>query len=135
MPDRLSFQHTFQALVNAIGITQRRNNLIASNISNLDTPNYRAKDVDFKSAMARALESRNTVQMKMTHPGHMDISSKNTAEADLFEEKGEWNGINWVDIDQSMVKLSENSLLYRVATETLLRKIALMKEVIKEGGS
>jgi len=135
MPDRLSFQHTFQALVQAIGLTQKRNSLIASNISNLDTPNYRPKDIDFKSAMAQALESESNVQMKMTHPRHMDISSQKAMEADLFEEKGEWNGINWVDIDQSMVKLTENSLLYRVATETLLRKIAMMKEVIKEGGN
>jgi flagellar basal-body rod protein FlgB len=134
MPDRLSFQHTFHALVQAMGITQKRNSLIASNISNLDTPNYRSKDIDFKAAMARALESTDNTHMKRTHPKHMDISTDNAADSDLFEEKGEWNGINWVDVDQAMVKLTENSLLYRVATETLLRKISLMKEVIKEGG-
>jgi len=134
MPDRLSFQHTFHSLERAIGITQKRNDLIASNISNLDTPNYRSKDIDFKTAMAQALASDQNNDLKRTHPKHLDISSNGDVGVDVFEEKGEWNGINWVNVDDAMVKLSENSLLYRVASETLLRKIALMKEVIKEGG-
>ena len=53
---------------------------------------------------------------------------------ETFEEKGEWNGYNWVNIDKEMTKLTENNLIYREAVETLLRKIALIKEVIKEGG-
>ena len=134
MPDRLSFQHTFHALERAMGITQKRNDLIASNISNLDTPNYRSKDIDFEAAMARALASDQNTGMKKTHPKHMDLSSNSAMGEDIFEEKGEWNGINWVNVDESMVKLTENSLLYRTAAETLLRKLALVREVIKEGG-
>ena len=52
MPDRLSFRKTFRALENVIGLTQRRHALITSNISNLDTPGYKAKDIDFKTALS-----------------------------------------------------------------------------------
>ena len=41
MPDKLSFGKTFYALEKAISISQRRNELITSNISNLDTPKYK----------------------------------------------------------------------------------------------
>jgi flagellar basal body rod protein FlgB len=51
-----------------------------------------------------------------------------------FEQEGEWNGFNWVEIDKEMTKLTENSLVYRTAIETLLRKLTLLKEVIREGG-
>jgi flagellar basal body rod protein FlgB len=39
-----------------------------------------------------------------------------------------------VNIDREMTKLTENDLMYRTATEALLRKITLLKEVIREGG-
>jgi flagellar basal body rod protein FlgB len=54
-------------------------------------------------------------------------------QAEPFEDEGEWNGYNWINIDREMTKLIENNLQYRTATEVLLRKIAIMKEVIRGG--
>jgi len=56
------------------------------------------------------------------------------AQPEIFEEEGVWNGYNWVNVDRVVTKMTENNLIYRTATEALLRKIALMKEVIREGG-
>ena len=133
MPDNLSFRKIFNRLDKAIGVTQKRNAVIASNISNIDTPKYRPKDINFKEALARTLETDNELKLIKTNPGHMDIEM-NAQGIEPFEEKGEWNGYNWVNIDKEMTKLTENNLMYREAVETLLRKIALLKEVIKEGG-
>lgn len=134
MVDKLSFQNTFRLLERAIGVTHQRHSLIASNLSNLDTPNYRAKDIDFKTAMTRALTNDQGSPSTQTHPKHIDTGGGIADDVGIFEEEGEWNGINWVNVDDTMVKLTENSLTYRMATEVLLRKIALMKEVIREGG-
>jgi flagellar basal-body rod protein FlgB len=133
MPDNLSFRNIFNHLDKAIGVTQKRNTVIASNISNIDTPKYRPKDIDFKEALARTLESDNELKLSRTNPGHMNIEM-NSQGIEPLEEKGEWNGYNWVNIDKEMTKLTENNLIYMGAVETLLRKIALIKEVIKEGG-
>jgi flagellar basal-body rod protein FlgB len=133
MPDNLSFRNIFNYLDKAIGVTQRRNTVIASNVSNVDTPKYRPKDINFKEALERTLEADNEVRLIRTKSGHMDIEM-NLQGIEPFEEKGEWNGYNWVNIDKEMTKLTENNLIYREAVETLLRKIALIKEVIKEGG-
>jgi len=133
MPDNLSFGKIFNNLDKAIGVTQKRNAVIASNISNIDTPKYRPKDINFKEALARTLETDNELKLIRTNSGHMDIEM-NPQGIETFEEKGEWNGYNWVNIDKEMTKLTENNLIYREAVETLLRKIALIKEVIKEGG-
>ena len=134
MPDNLSFKKTFRALEDAISIAQQRQVLIASNISNLDTPGFKAKDIDFKTALARALESGPELNLVRTNPGHIDLGINSENRIEPFEEESEYNGINWVDIDNEMKKLKGNNLMYRTAVETRLRKIAILKEVIKDGG-
>ena len=134
VPDKLSFGKTFLALENALTVSQQRHNQITSNISNIETPDYRAKEVDFKAAMAKTLESGQGVELVRTHEGHIDIGMNFPGRVEPFEEQGEWNGFNWVSIEREMTKLTENNLIYRTAAENLLRKIRLMKEVIREGG-
>jgi len=132
--DRLSLGNTLRILEDVIGLTRKRQTLIASNISNLETPGYRAKDLDFKTALARAVEGAHGLDLATTDPGHIQCASGPAFRADPFDEKGEWNGYNWVNIEREMLKLMENNLRYKTATEILLRKLALLKEVIREGG-
>jgi flagellar basal-body rod protein FlgB len=134
MPDKLSFGKTFHALEEAISVAQQRNSYISSNISNIDTPGYKPKDIDFKSELASALETNRTVALEKTDPRHISMKNNSRQIIEPFEEQGEWNGYNWVNIDKEMTKLTENNLTYRSAVEVLLRKISLLKEVIKEGG-
>jgi flagellar basal-body rod protein FlgB len=134
MPDKVSFSKTFSALERAIEIAQQRHTHITSNISNLDTPNYRAKEIDFKRALAQALESDNGFNLVKTHKGHIDMGINASGRIEPFEEEGEWNGFNWVEIDKEMTKLMENNLMYRTAIESLLRRLNTLKEVIREGG-
>ena len=134
MPDKISFVNTFRALENAIDIAQQRNTVIASNISNAETPNYKAKDVDFKTALARTMKSNHELNLVRTDSQHMGFNMNGSPKVESFEDDVEWNGYNWVNIDREMAKLTENNLMYRVSVEALLRKIAILKEVIKEGG-
>jgi flagellar basal-body rod protein FlgB len=134
MADKLSFGNTFHALEKAISIAQRRNSYITSNISNIDTPGYKPKDLDFKSELASALGTDRTMDLERTDPRHISIDDDDGQFREPFEERGDWNGYNWVNIDKEMTKLTENNLTYRSAVEVLLRKISLLKEVIKEGG-
>jgi flagellar basal-body rod protein FlgB len=134
MPEKLSFGNTFHALEKAIRIAQQRNSYITSNISNIDTPNYKPKDIDFKSELASALETNRTQDLEKTDPRHISINNDGRQIIEPFEEQGDWNGHNWVNVDKEMTKLTENNLTYRSAVEVLLRKISLLKEIIKEGG-
>ena len=134
MPDKISFSKTFQALEHAIRISQKRHSLISSNISNIDTPGYKAKDVDFQKSLTQAIKSGDELNLARTHPKHIGQEIRTASGADVFEEKQEWNGYNWINIDKEMTKLTQNNLVYRTSVETLLRKIALLKEVIREGG-
>jgi flagellar basal-body rod protein FlgB len=134
MPDKLSFGKTFYALEKAISIAQQRNAVITSNISNLDTPGYKSKDINFKSELAKALETDHQKGLVRTNPRHISMQMNGEQMIEPYEEQGEWNGYNWANIDSEMTKLTENNLVYRTAVEALLRKMSLLKEVIREGG-
>jgi flagellar basal-body rod protein FlgB len=134
MTSQVSFSKTFQLLENAMDVAKKRHSLLVGNTSNLDTPGYKAKDIDFKSAMKQALGSSKEINVAKTNSAHMGPPAGSMSEAEVYEEQGEWNGYNWMNVDQVITKMTENNLIYRTATEALLRKIALMKEVIREGG-
>ncbi len=135
MPNRMLFDHSFQALEKAVGISQQRHGLIANNISNLDTPGFKGRDIDFKSALENAISSdMDNITLFETHGNHMDGPSPGEISVDSFEEEGAFDGLNWVDMDNEMKKLTENKLVYRTAVEAMLRKITIIKNVIKEGG-
>lgn len=134
MSDKLSFGKTFYALEKAIGIAQQRNAVITSNISNLDTPGYKSKDINFKNELARALETNHKKDLARTDPRHISMQMNGDQMIEPYEEQGEWNGYNWADIDSEMTKLTENNLVYRTAVEALLRKMNLLREVVREGG-
>lgn len=133
MSDFLSFPKTFTALEKAIKITQKRQGLIAGNISNIETPNYKAKDIDFRAALGRAIQSGNAGRLQRTDPRHMDPGGGSTAAAEIIEEEGEWNGFNWTSIDTEMKRLNENNLIFRTSVEALLKKITMLRFVIREG--
>jgi flagellar basal-body rod protein FlgB len=134
MPDRVSFAQTFRSLESAVHILEKRHNVIASNMSNLDTPNYQARDIDFRTAITRAIQGDPGIQLKKTDPGHFGKTAHDTPDPEAIDDEVEWNGYNWVQIDREMTKLMENNLRYRTVTQTLIKKINMIREVIREGG-
>ena len=134
MTSNVSFQKTFGLLENAMDVARQRHALMVGNVGNLDTPGYKARDIDFKAAMQKALDGQGPVNVLKTDSGHMGPSGNEMVQPEIFEEEGVWNGYNWMNVDRVVTKMTENNLIYRTATEALLRKIALMKEVIREGG-
>jgi flagellar basal-body rod protein FlgB len=133
MPENVSFSRTFQALERAIDIARQRHNHIAGNISNLDTPDYKPKEIDFRRALARALNSNHGYRLVKTDNKHVDMGMNSSGNIESFEQQCEWDDFNRVEIDKEMTKLMENNLMHRLSVESLLRKIDLLKEVIREG--
>ena len=134
MPEKLTFGKTLKVLADAIGIAQKRHTVIAGNISNLDTPGYKPKEISFERALDEAMGANKGLDLARTHASHLDLYGAKGESMPTVEEKEEWNGVNWVSIDKEMLRLTENNFMYRTSVEALMRKITLLKEVIKEGG-
>lgn len=65
----------------ALNVRAYRQQLLASNIANADTPNYKAVDIDFAKALQTAQAGRSSVALTKTSSMHLD--AKNAAMGDL----------------------------------------------------
>ncbi|MEI6146333.1 MAG: flagellar basal body rod protein FlgB [Methylococcales bacterium] len=101
---------------NALRLRAQRQQLLASNIANADTPNYKAKDIDFGKAMQTALtqgRSASQVAMAQTNPSH--LSAELSAQLpNTFMRKPTQNNLdgNTVDMDVERNNFVENSMRY-----------------------
>ncbi|NRA54638.1 MAG: flagellar basal body rod protein FlgB [Gammaproteobacteria bacterium] len=70
----ISFDKALGLAQHTIGIRSQRAEIIASNIINADTPHYKARDLDFATAMRNA-KSTMSSSMSRTHEKHFNINA------------------------------------------------------------
>lgn len=108
----------------ALMVESRRTELLASNLANADTPNYKARDIDFKQALAAAGASSGTsLALQTTQPGHQSTEAGASAAAEPGVEyrvpmAPALDG-NTVDEQLEQSAFAENSVRYQ-ATLTIL---------------
>lgn len=97
----------------ALNILVQRQEMIASNIANADTPHYKARDVDFRAALQGALNaSREGVQMATTQAGHIGSAPAPALES-LTGYRSELQSAvdgNTVNMDVERAAFAENAL-------------------------
>jgi flagellar basal-body rod protein FlgB len=124
----------------ALTLEAKRTELLASNMANADTPNYKARDIDFKAAMAAAGGGNNsfstsggTLAVASTHAAHLPAAGVDSAAAGLGANlkyrvpmAPSLDG-NTVDTQLEQAAFAENSVRYQ-ATLTFLN--ARLKELM-----
>jgi len=101
-------------------IRAQRQQVLATNIANADTPNYKAKDIDFNQAMKSALSNTgNNAGMSVTNSKHIDSSSNVLSQVTERTAKQNSADGNTVDMDVEQSQFAENALQY----ETLVSMI------------
>jgi flagellar basal-body rod protein FlgB len=121
----------------ALAVRGYRQQLLASNIANADTPNYKAMDIDFAKAMRMAEGvSAGGIAMARTDAGHLDASGGNA----LAGVKPMYrNAIqpsidgNTVDTNVEQAQFSENALQYMSTLQFMNHKIQSALLVLRDG--
>ncbi|MFQ5427391.1 MAG: flagellar basal body rod protein FlgB [Thermodesulfobacteriota bacterium] len=129
------FGHTIGVLRRTLDVRAAQQKAIASNIANNETPGYRARDVDFKSALGEAFNDKGrAVSLTGTHPSHFG-HVKSEPVIKMVDRPYEDNGFddNSVDIEDEMARLSGNYMMYNVSSKILRKKFHLLMTAIKEG--
>ena len=108
----------FQLLSRLLDAAALRHRVIAQNVANVNTPGYRALEVDFEDALARQLE-RGGDLAAMTPPRIVEAT----------DARPRADG-NTVDIDAQMGQLNKNSLLYGLYSQVMATKMAMMRRAI-----
>jgi len=71
----ISLNNVFGAHEAALRLRAQRTELLGSNLANADTPNYKARDIDFQAAMREAMAGQGAATLKTTQPGHISGST------------------------------------------------------------
>ena len=112
--------HDFQQL--ALGLRAYRQQIIASNIANADTPGYKAVDIDFQDALRNAQAAANVppVSLTTTSAGHLPGQSTGTSPPIPLKyhipSQGSVDG-NTVEMDVERAKFAENTVMHQFAMD------------------
>jgi len=67
----------------ALKLRAQRTDILASNLANADTPNYKARDIDFQVAMKKVTDASSAGTLKTTHKGHISSASFGGIDGDV----------------------------------------------------
>lgn len=127
MPVNKLFGGSAPIIEQALKLRLERQGLIQSNVANIATPNYRTQELPFEEVMSSVLSGQQS-GLSRTDKRHLSGGSAVEGASAAYTQDQP------VDLDQEMVKLSENQLMFEIAVKMMSRKFTGMKFAIEEGG-
>lgn len=140
------FDKTLTLLESALDVRLTRQNVLAGNLANVDTPGFSPKDLDFKRALAAATQSNQLAQAHDSLPaseGHIPLQSSmgltppqqlGGASVSALTTQPGLDG-NGVDLDRTLVAMAQNALQYGAAARAAGKKLAILRFVASDGAT
>ena len=136
MPGIQQFDTTMNLLQKVLDLRSKNQEIIGSNIANAETPGYSAQSFSFEDQLKSAL-SENSPRQVTTQPNHIPLSPVNldqvTGKLSTTRDATEIGDKNSVSVDQEMIKLSQNEILYEAAVSMLNKKLSMLKYAANNG--
>ncbi|MBA5638241.1 flagellar basal body rod protein FlgB [Duganella sp. LX20W] len=123
----------------ALSLRSQRQTVLASNIANGDTPNYKARDIDFSSALQNALAASAPAPLRTTAAQHFPNPPKDGAalpDGTPLLYRGVVQGAvdgNTVDMDVERNQFADNGLRYEAGITMINAQIKEMMAAIQGG--
>jgi flagellar basal-body rod protein FlgB len=133
MAGGLLFDGHVELLHQTLSGLARRQELIANNMSNVDTQGYRAMDIPFEQVLDKQIRREGQLAMVRTTSAHIsgpDMMDQAMSSQDNLVFRTDGNG---VDVDAEMAKLSETGISFNVVTQLLNARLGLMRLAVKDG--
>jgi flagellar basal-body rod protein FlgB len=135
LDDYLRFQQT------ALSLRSQRQELLASNIANADTPNYKARDIDFASALQGALARQGAPAngLATTAPAHIPRGAPDGSslpDGTPVQYRGVVQGSadgNTVDMDVERNQFADNAVRYEAGISMINQQIRAMLAAVSGG--
>jgi flagellar basal-body rod protein FlgB len=134
----LNISRSHDLMQSAMDYRAARQDMIASNIANADTPNYHPRDIRFEEALAQKsaqlfADKSTTLEMAQTSSAHMSgLSETGDTKATTFFRDGHMarNDGNSVDLDVESSEMAKNATMFNALTAALKKDSAIFKSVI-----
>lgn len=113
-----------------------RHKMLSNNIANVDTPNYKRKDVDFITALRNQFGQKSSLSLATTDNNHIVGSKKanKSFESPFLKNTSYRNDKNNVDIDVEMGEVAKNGIYYNTLSRQINTQFIILKDVINKGG-
>ncbi len=117
----ISFDRALGIHDDALSFRSQRSSVLANNLANLDTPNYKARDLDFKTALAQASNPSQTIALATTHNSHHQAKGFSHSDDAMLYRVPSQPGIDGNTVEEHVehAKYMENALDFQ-ATFTFL---------------
>jgi flagellar basal-body rod protein FlgB len=120
----------FEFYQKALALRQQRQELLATNIANSDTPNYKARDIDFNATLREAMGEGGLPRLPdtaltLTSPRHIPAQAHSTGPAqELYRVplQPSLDG-NTVDMNVERVQFADNTAKYQTDLQVLNTQI------------
>ncbi len=126
----------FDLISQRMGYLTQRQNVLAQNVANADTPRYQPRDLrPFEEHLAHA--GRQRLPPAATHPAHFGLGDGAGGEArserlrDVYEAAPSGNE---VVLEQQLLRLNETAAQYDMATNLYQRHLSMIKAALGRGG-
>jgi len=138
----ITFAKSYDLMVEALDYRSIRQDMIASNIANADTPFYRPKDLRFEQKLQQEKvktfhKPSHQLQMAKTSSMHLDpIQSDENFKAKIFfrDGHGARNDGNSVDLDVETSEMAKNSIMYNALINGMKKQASIARAVIEYSG-
>ncbi len=127
----INFDKALGSHEQALYLQSRRAGVLASNLANADTPDYKARDIDFRSALQQAGHS---VRLVATNPNHIQARGADLPGGELLYRVPSQSSLdgNTVDIDAEQAAFAENALRYQATLKFLSGRFRGMVNAMKD---
>lgn len=128
----ISFDKALGIHDDAMLLRSQRAEVIANNIANADTPNYQARDIDFKSVLS-GVSSDPKLQVAQTDGGHASGFLNPDMAADLMYRIPSQASVdgNTVEVQEEMASYTENALAFQSSFTFVDKKFKGLMAAIK----
>ena len=124
-----NIKQQLHVLSNALRVRNKKQEILASNIANAATPNYKARDVVFEVELARSL---NEGPLKTSNSQHIAVASKNLPGKVQYRQSinPSVDG-NTVELAVEQMEFAENSIRYQTTLNFINSKITGLMSAIR----
>jgi flagellar basal-body rod protein FlgB len=117
----------------SLGVANQRLELLADNVANADTPNYKARDLDFRAAMA-GVAADGDLPLAVTAGGHIAPAVTGSRGTPLYRvpDQPSLDG-NTVDPQRENAAFAETAVRYQTSLTFLQARIASLRNALTGG--
>ena len=128
----MSFDSYLGVHAPALQLQSRRAQLLASNLANLDTPGYKARDIDFRQVLSGQVDDQSATKLMVTRSRHIQMDDEFSPDNALYRQPHQpaVDG-NTVEHQVELAAYTDNAMRYMASLRFLSGKLNTLRTAIK----